>query len=568
MNRTAPKSWGSASTCTTPASGVNPGSRSDAPDQALLAAALMRYPVIRAIVSKPSLAFPVAGTIWNFNPGLGTDGIIGVKSGFTSEASGCLATAAYRAVDGRHVLVVAVSLGQPAGLYEAAQVDEGLLDAAGRSLVEFTVPLPASGIGDLVLGGTSAPLGLVGAMPRLVGWPGLQLSERLQPLGPTGPPHVATVANLVISSPVGVLASVPLTTTRPFSATTTSSTTTSTVPAAHGADDDPAVLHGEALCRDRRAPRPRKHRHLEPGRHLLHHHTSGGLTRAARAKPASTSNLGPGFDVLGLALKLYLEVEITPAPRLPGPHRGRGRRISPRTRATSRRASRARWPGTTVVSRSGSPRRSPSDADSAPRRHSPSPPPQRPAPPIHSRSPRPPTATPRTRVLLAPRWARRGDPRRGGYRWRDVSCSTPRCASWCSSPKRHLETKAARAMLPASLPFSDAVFNLGRSAWPLAPALAAAEALEEAAGEDRLHQRQRAALFPEAPELLAALPAGGARARTCVRGRAEPARDLHESAGGGALPGGGGACARDTGGSRRGGRTALLILEEDCGFPD
>src|SRR3984957_18462896 len=32
--------------------------------------------------------------------------------------------------------------------------------------------------------------------------------------------------------------------------------------------------------------------------------------------PASTANLGPGFDALALALDLYVEVEIEPAERL------------------------------------------------------------------------------------------------------------------------------------------------------------------------------------------------------------------------------------------------------------
>ncbi|HXW32615.1 MAG TPA: hypothetical protein VEJ21_05930, partial [Acidimicrobiales bacterium] len=35
----------------------------------------------------------------------------------------------------------------------------------------------------------------------------------------------------------------------------------------------------------------------------------------ARA-PASSANLGPGFDVLALAVDLYVEVEIEPAGRL------------------------------------------------------------------------------------------------------------------------------------------------------------------------------------------------------------------------------------------------------------
>ena len=32
--------------------------------------------------------------------------------------------------------------------------------------------------------------------------------------------------------------------------------------------------------------------------------------------PASTANLGPGFDALALALDLYVEVEVEPAERL------------------------------------------------------------------------------------------------------------------------------------------------------------------------------------------------------------------------------------------------------------
>ena len=93
----------------------------------------MENPVVRSIVSHPSLAFPVAGTIVNYNPALGADGIIGVKSGFTSEALGCLATAAFRSVAGQSVLVVAVSLGQPGGLWGAGSADEGLLSGLGRA---------------------------------------------------------------------------------------------------------------------------------------------------------------------------------------------------------------------------------------------------------------------------------------------------------------------------------------------------------------------------------------------------------------------------------------------------
>jgi D-alanyl-D-alanine carboxypeptidase (penicillin-binding protein 5/6) len=195
------------------ASGWNPSSRSDATDQAVLAATLMENPVVRGIVSKRSLPFPVAGTIWNYNPGLGVGGIIGVKSGFTSQAQSCLATAAYRTVAGRRVLVVAVTLGQTGGLGEAARVDEQLLDSAGSSLVGYRVPLPSSSLGTVSVGGTAIPLHATGSSPLIVGWPGMELRYRVvgRPLRTAATP-AGILADLVVSAPDGTIVSVPLTT--------------------------------------------------------------------------------------------------------------------------------------------------------------------------------------------------------------------------------------------------------------------------------------------------------------------------------------------------------------------
>jgi len=116
------------------ASGVNPASVSTASDQARLAADLMGDAVVRGIVRRPYLRFPVVRKIWNANPALGVDGIIGVKSGWTFEASGCLVTAAFRTVRHHGVLVIVAALGQPGGLWYAATVDEALLEATTRAL--------------------------------------------------------------------------------------------------------------------------------------------------------------------------------------------------------------------------------------------------------------------------------------------------------------------------------------------------------------------------------------------------------------------------------------------------
>jgi homoserine kinase len=78
-------------------------------------------------------------------------------------------------------------------------------------------------------------------------------------------------------------------------------------------------------------------------------------------------------------------------------------------------------------------------------------------------------------------------------------------------PDRPLETARARAALPAEVPRADAVFNLGRLAL-LLEGLGDRRKLVPQATGDRLHQGPRTPLFPEAPGLLAALEAGGARA--------------------------------------------------------
>jgi homoserine kinase len=78
-------------------------------------------------------------------------------------------------------------------------------------------------------------------------------------------------------------------------------------------------------------------------------------------------------------------------------------------------------------------------------------------------------------------------------------------------PDRTLPTKEARAALPAQVPHADAAFNLGRMGLLLS-GLADASRLRPEATEDRLHQNQRGPLFPEAKALLDGLVDAGALA--------------------------------------------------------
>jgi homoserine kinase len=225
----------------------------------------------------------------------------------------------------------------------------------------------------------------------------------------------------------------------------------------------------------------------------------------ARA-PASSANLGPGFDALAVALDCYLEVEVRPASRLEvrgtgcgadlptdGSHLaaqvaigihghdhlcievhsgipvGRGLGSSAALAVATAAASGAADPFTYGVAVDGHPENAAASAfgglvvaatvDGRP---------------VYRRLP----LDPQLRFVVV-------------------------------VPDRPLATAAARATLPRTVTHADAVFNLGRMGLLLA-GLADQRMLIPEAGEDRLHQDARMALFPEAPDILTGLRAAGA----------------------------------------------------------
>jgi homoserine kinase len=84
----------------------------------------------------------------------------------------------------------------------------------------------------------------------------------------------------------------------------------------------------------------------------------------------------------------------------------------------------------------------------------------------------------------------------------------PRLAPVALVPTTKSSTKKVRGLLPPTVPFADAAFNAGRSAL-LATALTAAPELLLAATEDRLHQQYRAPAMPDSADLVARLRADG-----------------------------------------------------------
>jgi len=164
------------------ASGVSPGSMSTAADILKVAAPDMANADIASIVKMTAVTLPVAGTISTYTPLIGLEGIIGVKSGFTTAAGGCDVVAAVRNVHGRPVLLLAAVTGQT-GVAVLAQA--GL---HGLALVNAAAPVigstPVLHAGQVVAQVSQAgrTVDAQAAAPAAVlTWPGVTAQRAFQP---------------------------------------------------------------------------------------------------------------------------------------------------------------------------------------------------------------------------------------------------------------------------------------------------------------------------------------------------------------------------------------------------
>jgi homoserine kinase len=238
--------------------------------------------------------------------------------------------------------------------------------------------------------------------------------------------------------------------------------------------------------------------------------------------PATTSNLGPGFDALGLSLKIYNEVTIEPAERLEIEIEGEGASELPRdgtnlmVRSIERACATAgvampavrltcthaippaRGLGSSgaavvagllagdVITQGALGRERILDLATEIEGH-------------------PDNVTP---AIFGGLQAAVIDANKNVVHAKVPAHAFPRVALFI--PDFPMPTRAARAVLPETLSRSDAVFNLSRTALLVAALASGDDAPLAVATEDALHQRPREALFPAMTSIFAAAREAGA----------------------------------------------------------
>lgn len=246
--------------------------------------------------------------------------------------------------------------------------------------------------------------------------------------------------------------------------------------------------------------------------------------RSVRVRaPASSANLGPGFDALGLALDLHDEIVLKPVPGDDVDIRieGMGAQILPQDEShllvQTIRAAAERFDvhlaGFTLHARNAIPQGRGLGSSAA----------TIVAGVAAALALRSPGADLDLDALLAMAAEVEGHPDNvaacvlGGLTisWQDdeQACAVtmlvhPGIRPVVLVPAVELATQTSRGLLPVSVPHADAAFTAGRSAL-LVHALTAAPHLLMAATEDRLHERYRATAMPETARLIESLRSAG-----------------------------------------------------------
>lgn len=160
--------------------GLDPATVSTPGDQLQLAQVALTNPVLTWIVGQPEMTLPGGQVAFNYNSLVGHDGVIGVKTGSSTDAGGNLVLAADATVAGRPVRILSAVLGQQGaspldGLQLALAASQRLLDAARSDLTLLTVG-PSTRTAAYLDRPWAAAVSATAAHPlSVLAWPGLMV---------------------------------------------------------------------------------------------------------------------------------------------------------------------------------------------------------------------------------------------------------------------------------------------------------------------------------------------------------------------------------------------------------
>jgi serine-type D-Ala-D-Ala carboxypeptidase (penicillin-binding protein 5/6) len=172
MNQTAAR-LGMTNTRYTDPSGLEPATVSTAADQVVLGRLAMAVPAFAQIVGMPQATLPMVGPARNVNTVLGMDGIVGIKTGSTDEAGGCLLFAADIGVEGRRLRVTGAVFGPSPAMADAFAASRRLIQAAAGLVHSYRVVSAGQHVATVrVVMDRSTTLAATGNVD-MPGWPGL-----------------------------------------------------------------------------------------------------------------------------------------------------------------------------------------------------------------------------------------------------------------------------------------------------------------------------------------------------------------------------------------------------------
>ena len=170
------------------ASGFDPATVSTASDQLRLTLRALQIPVLAQIVAMPQVKLPTAGLTYNVNDALGHDGIVGVKTGSSPQAGGCLVFSAIRTVAGTQSMIVGVVLGvqgttaQPSELAGVIAASENLLNSVSGDPTQVEVVKAGTVLAAVHSPWTTGSAAVASSGVTVTGWPGMPVTVTVTPL--------------------------------------------------------------------------------------------------------------------------------------------------------------------------------------------------------------------------------------------------------------------------------------------------------------------------------------------------------------------------------------------------